>query len=161
MHTRASLLDIHDRTHRGLAVLIDHCRQLTHVQLCQDLDGFGYPSIQQQICHIVGAEMYWVGVLCGRMDTEELAAGDPGLTAMSNFREDAFGRTEAYLHSVTDDDLNTAREFVTWADNTKLLVPAQVILRTQTHVFQHQGQITAMCRHHGAPVNGIDYSHEP
>ncbi len=38
------------------------------------------------------------------------------------------------------------------------IFPAHVILRTQTHLFHHMGQITAMCRLLGHPIPpGIDF----
>jgi uncharacterized damage-inducible protein DinB len=30
-------------------------------------------------------------------------------------------------------------------------------MRTMTHIYHHQGQVTAMCRLLGRPVNGLDY----
>ena len=46
----------------------------------------------------------------------------------------------------------------TWGDRKMRLAPARVIVRTQTHVFQHQGQIAAMCRILGRPIpSGLDF----
>ena len=39
---------------------------------------------------------------------------------------------------------------------TRLLRPADVILRVVTHIFNHQGQILAMCRALGKPNETID-----
>jgi len=58
---------------------------------------------------------------------------------------------------VTEAELNTPREMTTWGDERVLLVPAHVVLRTQTHVFQHAGQVAAMARLLGRPVPaGLD-----
>ena len=42
------------------------------------------------------------------------------------------------------------------------LAPAHVILRTQTHVFHHMGQLAAMCRLLGHPIpQGMDFPLAP
>jgi len=54
--------------------------------------------------------------------------------------------------------LNTRRKMATWGGKELELVPAHVILRTQTHIFQHQGQVAAMCRLLGRPIpTGLDF----
>jgi uncharacterized damage-inducible protein DinB len=54
------------------------------------------------------------------------------------------------------EELNSPRTMKTWRDEVSLR-PAHVVLRTQTHIFQHQGQVTAMCRLLGRPLSGIDF----
>ena len=39
---------------------------------------------------------------------------------------------------------------------TRLLRPADVIMRIVTHIFNHQGQVLAMCRALGKPNEQID-----
>jgi uncharacterized damage-inducible protein DinB len=39
---------------------------------------------------------------------------------------------------------------------TRVLRPADVILRIVTHVFNHEGQILAMCRTLGKPNESVD-----
>jgi len=47
---------------------------------------------------------------------------------------------------------------MTWGDRDVDLMPAHVVLRTQTHAFQHQGQIAAMARLLGRPIlPGLDF----
>jgi len=54
--------------------------------------------------------------------------------------------------------LNAQHELTTWGDKQVQLVPARVILRTQTHLFQHQGQVAAMSRLLGRPIPpGLDF----
>ncbi|XOV75412.1 MAG: hypothetical protein ACFHWZ_18795 [Phycisphaerales bacterium] len=55
MYTREALLDIHDRSHRSLSMLLDHCRGLDDEQLNRELDGFGYPTVRSQLHHIISA----------------------------------------------------------------------------------------------------------
>ncbi|MFT7618429.1 MAG: putative damage-inducible protein DinB [Planctomycetota bacterium] len=161
MYSSEVLLDIHDRCHRGLTKLISHCGGFSHEQFRQVFDGFGYSSIQSQLCHVIGAEVYWFGVLEGRMDVDDRAEENLGAKEIGEFREQVFNKSATYLSKSAAEHLNAAGEFITWGGKLMTLVPAQVVLRTQTHIFQHQGQVAAMCRQLGNPINGIDYSHEP
>jgi hypothetical protein len=45
VYAPAALLDLHERTHRNLSALLDHCRALDDEHLNRELAGFGYPTI--------------------------------------------------------------------------------------------------------------------
>jgi uncharacterized damage-inducible protein DinB len=157
MHTSKSLLDIHERSHRNVRGLVEHCRQLTAEELGRDMEGFGYPSIRLQIHHAIGAEKYWVSVLEGHMDADEDEADYQTVDMLERFRQKVFNLTERYLRGVSVEELNTQKLMTTWGNRQRLLVPAQVILRTQVHYYHHQGQVLAMCRLLGKPGSGLDY----
>ena len=157
MHTAESLLDIHDRAHRNLRALLGHCHTLTADELNREIDGFGYPTVRLQLHHEIGAEKYWVSVLEDRMNADENDADFPSVASLEAYREDVHGATERYLRSVSPDVLNTAQTMTTWGNRQRLLIPAQVILRTQVHYYHHQGQVLAMCRILGKPGGGLDY----
>ena len=158
MYTAASLTDLHERTHRSLGKLLDHCAGLSPEELGRELEGFGYPTILEQLQHVIGAERYWIGVLQGEMLTDEVEADHANLDALRVFRERVVADTVAVLEGASDEELNTRRPMTTWGDKEVALVPAHVVLRTQTHVFQHQGQIAAMCRLLGRPIPpGLDF----
>jgi len=55
MYTPEALLDLQERTHRNLAALLDHCRELDAEQLNRELPGFGYPTVRLQLHHAIGA----------------------------------------------------------------------------------------------------------
>ena len=156
-HTPAALLDLHERSHRNVRELIEHCRALSADDLHRELDGFGYPSVQLQIHHALGAERYWLGVLEGRIDADEDAPAYPTIDDLEALRTGVAAATASYLRGVTAAELNTAVTLATWGGRERSLVPAQVILRTQTHLYHHQGQVLAMCRLLGAPGGGLDY----
>jgi len=158
MYTRAGLADLHERTHRSLGKLLDHCADFSDGDLRREIEGFGYPSIAEQLQHMIGAERYWVGVLRDRMLTDEDEADRASVEALRAFRKRVTDETAAYLDAASDAELNTRREMTTWGDKQVDLVPAHVLLRTQTHVFQHQGQVAAMCRLLGRPIPpGLDF----
>lgn len=157
MHTPAALLDIHERTHQCLAALLGHCRSLDQEELHRELPGFGYPSVQLQFHHEIAAQKYWTGVLEGRIDVDDDPVACATVSLLEAYRVRVYALTEQFLRGVTAEELNAVRPMMTWGNREQMLSPAQVILRTQTHLFHHQGQILAMCRLLGKPCNGFDY----
>ncbi|MBZ0134950.1 MAG: DinB family protein [Planctomycetes bacterium] len=158
MHTHASLFDIHTRSHQSLVKLMDHCAGFSDDELAREVEGFGYPCIRLQLHHVIGAEQYWVGVLHGLMLVDELEEDYASIDALRAFRERVAGVTHAYLQTADEAELNTARKMTTFGGHERELVPAHIILRTQTHIFQHQGQVGAMCRLLGRPIPpGLDF----
>jgi len=157
MHTSEALIDIHERTHRGLRELLTHSDQLTSEELNRELPGFGYPSVRLQLHHEIGAEKYWVGVLQGRIDADEDDPKYPTISSLEEYRQEVFATADGYLRTASGEELNTARPMQTWGGKERILIPAQVFLRTQMHIFHHQGQIAAMCRLLGKPIPGMDY----
>ena len=159
MYTKDALLDIHDRCHRSLRRYIEHCRTLSDQEQNRELPGFGYPSVRLQLHHIIGAEKYWVSVIEGRMDATEDEADAASMDALESFRERTAATTRAYLGRSSDVELNTPRPMTTWNRSERVLTPAHVIMRTQTHVYNHLGQVCAMCRAMSrTPPAGMDYS---
>lgn len=157
MLTGDALLTIHQRGHQNLQDLLVHCATLESGEIDRTLEGFGYPSVRLQIHHAIGAEEYWVGVLNGVILVDEDDAAYPTVRDLQAYRERVHDATRAYLAGAGADDLNTARPFDTWGGRERLLTPAFVILRTVTHLYHHQGQVTAMCRLLGKPVSGLDF----
>jgi len=160
MYTNAALLELHERAHRSLEELLAHGRQLTADELDRELEGFGYPSVRLQLHHEIGAEKYWIGVLEGRIDADEDAPAYPTIASLEAYRREVFSVTEGYLRAATDGELSTARPMTTWGGGERVLIPAHVFLRTQMHLYHHQGQIAAMCRLMGKPLEGLDYAIE-
>jgi uncharacterized damage-inducible protein DinB len=158
MYTPAALIDLHTRVHQSLRGLMEHCSGFSAEELSRELDGFGQSSIRMQLHHVIGAEQYWVGVLRGEMLVDENPADYESLSALESFRERIVAVTADYLADASDAELNTRRPMITWGGKEKELLPAHIILRTQTHIFQHMGQVTAMCRLLGRPVPpGLDF----
>jgi uncharacterized damage-inducible protein DinB len=155
--TAQVLREIHDRAHRNLSALLDHCRLLDAGQLDRELDGFGYPTVRLQLHHAIGAQRYWLGVLQGRIDADDDDHVFPTVAALAALRATVYAATDAYLRDATPAEVNTARPMLTLGGRTKVLTPAHVVLRTQTHLYHHQGQVTAMCRLLGKPCQGLDY----
>ena len=158
MYTRDALLDIHDGSHRSLSMLLEHCRGLDDEQFNRELDGFGYPSVRSQLHHIISAQRYWLSVIEDRMNADENEDAYRSIDDLEAFRPETHRLTETYIRTTPEDQLSARRDFVVWGGDRRPLVPAQVILRTQTHIYHHMGQVTAMCRLLGHPtLPGMDF----
>lgn len=159
MYSAATLRDMHERTHRSLARLIQHCETVTLEELDRELEGFGYATVHLQLEHMIGAQEYWLHVIRGSYREEEVdGPGHPTVAAIEEYRRQVADELEEYLEQASPEELNTAREMLTWPDKRRSLVPARVIVRTLTHIYQHQGQVLAMCRLLGRPgPAGLDF----
>ncbi len=154
MHTAASLRDLHERSHRSLVAMLEHCRGLSAAELDRELPGFGYGTVRLQLHHLIGAQEYWLGVLVGVVDADDDADAYPDVASLAAWRERVFTATEAYLRRATDEALNTAKPHQTWGGRVRTFAPAHAILRTQVHLYHHLGQVAAMCRLLGKPTDG-------
>ena len=159
MYTAAALIDIHPRAHESLQRLIEFCDRLTGDELRRPLPGFGMPTILRQFEHTIGAEVYWQTVVTSGYSEEATLPALPDLAAMEAFRRTTAATTRAYLERATDVEVNAAREMISDPGRTRVLRPADVILRVVTHIFNHQGQVLAMCRTLGKPneTHDVDY----
>lgn len=156
MYTAAALIDIHARTHESLRRLIEHCSTLSPGQLVHEVDGFGFPTVLRQLQHTIGAEVYWQTVVTTGYHEEAQLPDLSNLAAIEVFRQQVASATRAYLEGATEAELNTPRTMTSDPGETRVLTPADVILRIVTHVFNHQGQVLAMCRTLGSPNETID-----
>jgi len=80
----------------------------------------------------------------------------PDVPALEVFRAQTAAITREYLERATESELNTAREMTTDPGETRVLRPADIIVRIVTHIFNHQGQVLAMCRTLGKPNEQVD-----
>jgi len=157
VYTSEALLDLHERAHISMHKLLMHCQKLSAEDMIRELQGFGYGTVLLQLHHVIAAEKYWVSVLAGSMLIDDDPSDDTTIDSLSDYRKEVFDATEIYLRGASAEELNTARTMTTWGNKERTIVPAHVLLRTQTHFFQHQGQILAMCRLLGKPASGMDF----
>ncbi|MBX3475435.1 MAG: DinB family protein [Planctomycetes bacterium] len=158
MYTPEALLDVHERCHRSFGKLLAHCRAFTVDEINRELPGFGYPTIRLQLHHLIGAEDYWLSVVRGAMRVDDNDAAYPTIESLETWRASVAAETRAWLAAADADALNTARPMKTWGGGEHSLIPAHILMRTQVHIFQHQGQVAAMCRLLGKPIPaGLDF----
>lgn len=159
MYNAATLLDIHARAHESLRRLLVFCGGLTDSELRRPLHGFGFPTVHRQLEHTIGAEVYWQTVVTRGYTEEATLPNLPDVAAMEAFRSQTATATRSYLERATDAELNAPRRMISDPGETRLLRPADVIMRVVTHIFNHQGQVLAMCRTLGQPndTHDLDY----
>jgi uncharacterized damage-inducible protein DinB len=156
MYNSEALLDVHRRAHDSLRRLIAFCTTLTADELERTLPGFGFPTIPRQLAHTIGAEVYWQTVVTRGYGEEATLPTLPDLSALEAFRELTASVTRAYLERASEAELNTPRLMISDPGQTRLLRPADVIMRVVTHIFNHQGQVLAMCRSIRKPNDSVD-----
>src|SRR4029453_13356622 len=151
MDNAATLLDVHGRAHESLRRLIAFCGNLTNDELSRPLAGFGFPTVLSQLEHTIGAEVYWQTVVT-RGYTEEATLPElPDVAPLEAFPQQTALVPRSYLERASEAELNSRRQMISDPGQTRVLRPADVIMRVVTHIFNHQGQVLAMCRTLGRP----------
>src|SRR5262249_31367758 len=128
-------------------------------ELHRPLAGFGFPTILKQLEHTIGAEVYWQTVVIRGYTEEATLPPLEDAAAVETFRQLTALTTRAYLERAGAAELNTPRQMISDPGQTRRLRPADVILRIVTHIFNHEGQVLAMCRTLGKPneIYDLDY----
>ena len=159
MYNPEVLLDIHARAHESLRRVIVFCGNLTDDELRRPLTGFGFPTVLGQLEHTIGAEVYWQTVVTRGYTEEARLPNLRDVAAIEAFRQQTASATRSYLDRASEAELNSRREMISDPGQTRLLRPADVIMRVVTHIFNHQGQVLAMCRTIGKPndKHDLDY----
>lgn len=159
MYNAETLLDVHARAHESLRRLIAFCGTLTTDELSRPLPGFGFPTVLRQLEHTIGAEVYWQTVVTKGYTEEIRLPNLRDVAATEAFRQQTASATRSYLDRASEAELNSPREMISDPGQTRLLRPADVIMRVVTHIFNHQGQVLAMCRTIGKPndKHDLDY----
>ena len=98
-----------------------------------------------------------MGVLQGRIVIDDDADRYRTLDDLEGFRREVATATEGYLRALPEEEVSVPRALRMWNDREVMASPANVILRTQTHLHQHQGQVVAMCRQMGKRLGALDY----
>jgi uncharacterized damage-inducible protein DinB len=158
VYTSEALLDLETRAHWTLKRLLEHCAGFAVEDLDRELPGFGYPTVRRQVIHVLGAQHYWMGVIRGVVDAEDRDDRYPTVPSIEAWRAEVEAAATAYLGSASTEELNTPRAMTVWGGGQHVLAPARVVVRTLTHIYQHEGQVAAMCRLLGRPLPaGLDF----
>ena len=157
MFTPESLLEIHKRAHKSFEVLVLHCLNFSESEINKEFNEYGYSTIRLQLHHIIGAEMYWMGVLKGNINVEDDSPNYPTIDSLEKYRAKTFSVTQDYLLNMSQQELNTPKMLKTWGGNEYNLTPAIVVIRPIVHIFHHAGQISIMCKILKKPAPGFDF----
>ncbi len=156
MFTVEGMRKLHGWTHQSLGVVLDHLATLPEADYGKPLEGFGFPTVREQVIHLLNCEGFWVHTLEGEFYTDR----DPkALRTVEDARQlerDTMRHTEAYLSTLTDEQLNHGQELRFRDGDRAVQAPAMVLHHMLTHAFHHKGQIVAMCRLLGRPSPDTD-----
>jgi uncharacterized damage-inducible protein DinB len=157
MFSKGGILELHAVTHERLDLLMQHVGTIPRELWNKSIDGFGRPTVWEQLVHILTCEEGWV---CDLQNlpfagwTEEDAPTMDDLVAQKKRVAEA---TRKYVDSLTEAQLNAtlATRPVDWGG--ELRSPAFILLHVITHAFHHKGQVVAMARLLGYPAPDTDF----
>ena len=154
--TRAGLKTFHAWTYGSLEVLLRHLAKLPDELFSQEVDGFGFDTLQRQLLHVLECEAAWLQWLRGKGHPGFAETDYPTLASLTLLKQAVGADTVLYLETLNDAQLN-AKVSVAFPDgSSELLTPAAVLHHVLTHTYHHKGQMVAMCRLLGQPAPDTD-----
>jgi len=156
LFTKAGLLELHGACHDSLGILFANASQLPIELLGKHLPGFGFPTVWEQLTHILKVEENWILDLQNKRRNEQQEEEFQGFKALFEKKSSVQRATQDYLSSLGEVALN--RTLVErpkhWVG--ELRSPAFILLHLVTHAFHHKGQVVAMLRTLGYPTPDTD-----
>jgi uncharacterized damage-inducible protein DinB len=147
---------LHACLHESLGIVFDHLATVPPELWTKQLDGFGQPTLRDQVAHMLGAESRWIR----RLQSLPLETRDAALLtsveAIRNFQTEVKAATITYLDALPESKLYSPLERYpeTWIGPPRS--PAYILLHVITHGFHHKGQLVAMLRLLGHPAPDTD-----
>jgi uncharacterized damage-inducible protein DinB len=156
MFTKSGITELHRATHESLDILLRHVATVPDHLLRQPLAGFGFPTVWNQLIHILTVEEGWVHDLQYKEFPGWGEENCPTMTALQSEKTRLRDATRAYIESLSEAQLNTklAQRPEGWFG--ELRSPAFTLLHVITHTFHHKGQVVAMLRLLGHPAPDTD-----
>lgn len=156
MFTLEGVRKFHGWTHASLTLLLDHLSTMPTSDYVKELSNFGFSTLRNQMIHAFNCEGFWIHTLQGLEYADRNPTKYPAVADARLMQQEVSRRTQAYLSSLTDQQLNTDTE-LHFSDGDKALrTPALILHHVLTHAFHHKGQIVAMCRELGHPAPDTD-----
>jgi len=136
--------------------MLDHITALPEGSYNTRLNGFGFPTIGEQVIHILQCEALWIH-RAQAIPFDGWSLSDCQIIQDARgLQEKVRSETLAYLSSLTNQQLNEEITLHT-SDGFKITcTPAQLMHHVLTHAFHHKGQIVSMCRILGHPAPDTD-----
>lgn len=156
MFTIDGIRKLHGWTHACLTLVLNHLSTLPPEVQTKELSGFGSSTLKKQVIHIFNCEGFWISALQGLDFTDRDPADFPSIADTVLFQQEVSRRTDAYLSTLTDHQLNADTELRFPDGDRAVRTPALVLHHVFTHAFHHKGQIVAMCRQLGHPAPDTD-----
>jgi uncharacterized damage-inducible protein DinB len=131
----------HGWTHASLNLVLDHLSTIPASDYAKELPNFGFRTLREQVIHIFNCEGFWIHTLQGLRyvdrKPESSAVGDAKL-----LQQEVSRRTQAYLSSMTDQQLNTDTELHFADGDVAVRTPALVLHHVLTHALGHPARDT-------------------
>jgi len=154
--TKSGLRELHASMHDCLDAVLTHAAPLPPQLLTTGVAGFGRPTLQDQLAHVLTTELAWVRCLrllpIEQVEPAKLAT----IEDVRRTQKRVAAATLAYLEGIDEGQLNNLLGTYTeeWLGPPRS--PAFTILHVITHAFHHKGQIVAMLRLLGHPAPDTD-----
>jgi uncharacterized damage-inducible protein DinB len=146
----------HGWTHSSFGLVLDHLATIPTADYAKDLPAFGYPTLREQVVHVLNCEGFWIHVLQGLGYVDRKPSECPAVSDARQLEQEVMRGTHAYLSGLTDQQLNNNTELHFPDGDTAVRTPALILHHVLTHAFHHKGQIVAMCRLLGHPAPDTD-----
>jgi uncharacterized damage-inducible protein DinB len=147
---------LHGWTHASLNLVLDHLSTIPTSDYEKELPGFGFPTLRAQAIHIFNCEGFWIHTLQGLRYLDRKPEERPTVADAKLLRQEVMEGTVAWLSNLTEQQLNSDKELHFTDGDVAVRTPALVVHHVLTHAFHHKGQIAAMCRLLGHPMNDTD-----
>ena len=154
--TLEGIRKFHSWTHASLSLLLDHLSTIPVGDYGKEIPNFGFPTLRNQVIHLFSTEESWVRVLQGLDYANRDPAEYPAVADARLLQQEIIRSTQAYLSTLTDQQLNTGTELHFSDGDSAIRTPALILHHVLTHAFHHKGQIVAMCRALGHPAPDTD-----
>ena len=156
MFTRDGVLRFHGWTHASIRLSLEHLSTIPEADYARALPGFGFPTLREQIIHVLNCEGFWIYTLQGFRYVDRNPAECPTVAEAVVFEREISQQTHAYLSELTDQQMNSDAKLCFPDGDAAVRTPALVVYHVLTHAFHHKGQIVAMCRVLGYPAPDTD-----
>jgi uncharacterized damage-inducible protein DinB len=160
MFTADGILYLHRLTHERLDTVLDHAASLPPGLFTRELAGFGFPSLRDQLVHMLSVEAGWVRALQDLPSANLAPDAFPDVEAVRLKKHSVFADTVAYIRSLSPERLNAALPSRPREWSGPLESPAFILHHVLTHAFHHKGQLVAMFRQLGFPAPDTDLQRE-
>jgi uncharacterized damage-inducible protein DinB len=156
LFTLNGIRQFHTWTHASISLLLNHLSTIPATDYAKALPAFGFPTLREQVLHILNCERFWIHTLRGLPHLDCRPAECLTVVDARHLQETIGGETHAYLAELTDQKLNSTTELHFSDGDVAVRTPALVLHHILTHAFHHKGQIVAMCRALGSPAPDTD-----
>src|SRR3569833_1768916 len=110
MFTLDGIRKFHRWTHASLTLLLDHLSTLTSETYTKELPSFGFSTLRKQMIHVFNCEGYRISTLQGLHYINRNCDDYHAVLDAVRLQQQISGQTQAYLTTLTDQQLNADTE---------------------------------------------------